>query len=185
MRNEIDSLRKYRIKYNYQRFLTLTFDELVKTAGDFLAYVKRKHSEWVKKTSAFNTSTFIAGMINLYTNYKSTGEWDKQGANHNKVLAALATTLRKERAKNKNIPGNPTSSVNKNPATEPGNSTDLRHGNLRMLGRPLSALILVASTSGASFTVGKKKKRVQNGMYMPHPHNHKEWAACRDKYIAD
>ena len=94
MRNEIDSLRKYRIKYNYQRFLTLTFDELVKKARDFLAYVKRKHSEWVKKTSAFNTSTFIADMINLYTNYKSTGEWDKQGANHNKVLVSFSTALK-------------------------------------------------------------------------------------------
>ena len=39
-RNEIDSLQKDRTKYDKQRFLTLTF----------------------------NTSTFIADMINLYSN---------------------------------------------------------------------------------------------------------------------
>ena len=67
-RNEIDSLQKDRTKYDKQRFLTLTFNELGKTTRDFLAYVKPQHSEWVKNPSAFNTSTFIADMINLYSN---------------------------------------------------------------------------------------------------------------------
>ena len=68
MRNDIYSLQKYGIKYNDQRFLTLIFDYLDKTAGDFLADVKCQHSEWAKNPSAFNTSTFIDDMINLYTN---------------------------------------------------------------------------------------------------------------------
>ena len=80
IRNDIDSLRKDGIKYDEQNFLTLAFGELSKTDGDFLADVKRQRSEWVKKNSAFNTRTFIADMINFYTNYKSTGEWDNQGA---------------------------------------------------------------------------------------------------------
>ena len=48
MQNELYSLQKYRIKYNEQRFLTLTFDELSKTAGDFFANAKRQRSKWVK-----------------------------------------------------------------------------------------------------------------------------------------
>ena len=125
MRNEIDSLRKYEINYDEQRFLTLTFDDLGKIVGDFLIDVKhqRSGSEWVKKTSAFNTRTFIANIINLYMNYRSTGEWNKQGGNHNKVLVDLATALKHEYENNKKIPGNPTSIVNKTPATCPVSST--------------------------------------------------------------
>ena len=74
MQNNIDSLGKDGIKYDEQRFLTLTFDELGKTPRDFLAGVKRQHNEWVNNHSFFSTSTFIADMINLYTNNKSTGK---------------------------------------------------------------------------------------------------------------
>ena len=80
MQNETDSLRKDGIKYGEQQLLTLTFDDLGKISGDFLANVKHQRSEWVKKPSAINTSTLISNMINLYTNNKSIGEWDKQGA---------------------------------------------------------------------------------------------------------
>ena len=78
MRNKIYSLQKYGIKYGEQQFLTLTLDNLGKTAGDFLSDIKRQRSKWVKNTSAFNASTFITDMINLYNNYKSTGKWDKK-----------------------------------------------------------------------------------------------------------
>ena len=125
IRKEIYSLRKYRIKYNEQHFLTLTFDKLDKTAGNLLGDVKRQHSEWVKKPSYFNTGTFIADMINFYMDYKSTGEWDKQSAEHNKIMVALATALKQELAKNRKSPGNPTSSATKTPATDPGNSATL------------------------------------------------------------
>ena len=62
-------------------------------------------------------------MINLYTNYKSTGKWDKQGANPNNVMVALAKALKQERVKNKNIPGNYTIIATNTPDTEPGNYT--------------------------------------------------------------
>ena len=94
MQNEIDSLWKYWIKYDEQCFLPITFNELGETAGYFLVNIKRQSSNWVKNPAAFNTSTFIDDMINLYTNYKSTGDWDKQGADHNKFLFALATSLK-------------------------------------------------------------------------------------------
>ena len=62
-------------------------------------------------------------MINLCTKYKSNGEWYKQGDDQNKVMVALATYLKQERSKNKNIPSNLTRSTTKTTATEPGNST--------------------------------------------------------------
>ena len=62
-------------------------------------------------------------MINLYTKYKSTSEWENQEDNHNKVLVALATSLKQELAKNKKTPVNPNISATNNPATETANST--------------------------------------------------------------
>ena len=44
MRNEIDSLCKYRINYNKQQFLTLTSKDLGKKAGDILSDVRRQRS---------------------------------------------------------------------------------------------------------------------------------------------
>ena len=44
MRDEIDLLQKDKIKYNKQQFLTLTFDNMGKTDGDFLAIVKCQRS---------------------------------------------------------------------------------------------------------------------------------------------
>ena len=97
-------------------------------------------------------------MIDLYTNFKSTGEWDKHGADHNKVLVTFSMTLKQEHAKIKKSPCNLTSSAIKTPATETGNSAGRLHGNLRMSGRPLCALTPGPSMSSASFTAGKTKR---------------------------
>ena len=74
-------------------------------------------------------------MINLFTNYKYTGEWDKQGADHNKVIVFLTTDLKQERAKNKKIPGNPTSGATKTPDTESDNSTGPPACKLKNVGK--------------------------------------------------
>ena len=74
-------------------------------------------------------------MIKLSKNNKSTGEWDRQGADQKKVLVSLDTALKQERAKNKKISSDPTSSANKNPATEPGNSTSPHAWKSRNLGK--------------------------------------------------
>ena len=87
------------MKYDNQGFLTLIFNELVNTSTAFFSGLKRQRRKWVKKPFVFNTSNFIDYMINLYTNYKSTRKWDKQGADHNKVLVALVTSLKQEHAK--------------------------------------------------------------------------------------
>ena len=158
MRKEINSLQKDGIKYNEQLFLTLTFDELGNTSGYFLAIIKRQCSEWVKKPWDFNTSSFIANMINFYTNYKFTGKWDKQGAYHNKVLVSLATSMKHEPTKNKK---SPSTLLAMWPIILPQSLETLTvrlHVNLIISGGPLHYLIPGPSTSGSIFTSGKTKK---------------------------
>ena len=164
MRNDIDSIQKDGINYNEQRFLTLTFNDLGKTAGNFLPEVKRQCSEWVKNPSAFKTSTFIVDMIRFYTNYKSTGECDKQGANHNKVMVALATALKQERAKNKKSPGKPKSSVTKTPATETGNATGPPAWRFKNFGKTTTCPDTGAKYEWCKIHGRKSEKCIQNGM---------------------
>ena len=44
-------------------------------------------------------------MNNLYTNYKATGEWDKNNVSSQKSIIALATALANDRSKNKSNKG--------------------------------------------------------------------------------
>ena len=44
-------------------------------------------------------------LINLYTNYKATGDWDKNDVSRQKSIIVLATALANERAKNKSNKG--------------------------------------------------------------------------------
>ena len=68
-RNKIDALRKDNVKFDDQRWLTLTFESLVKTrCSDFLDDVKRQRSEWIKDSSTLDSGQFCVDMINLYTN---------------------------------------------------------------------------------------------------------------------
>ena len=174
IRNDIDSLRKDRIKYDEQRFLTLAFDELSNTAGDFLADIKRQRSEWVKNLSVFNTSKFISDMINLYTNYKYNDEWDNQGADYKKVMVDLATALKQELAKNKKRPVKPTISATKTPATETGNSTGPPAWKFKNVRKTTTCPDTGSNYEWCKINDRKHEKGVQNGIYMPHPHNHKD-----------
>ena len=55
-RMEIDALRKDNIKFNGQRWLTLCFEQPVKTAcPNFLEDVKRQRSKWIKDSSTFDS----------------------------------------------------------------------------------------------------------------------------------
>ena len=54
MQNENDSLQRNGIKYYKQRFLTLTFDDMGKTAGDLFIDVNIQRSGWVKNPLDFN-----------------------------------------------------------------------------------------------------------------------------------
>ena len=73
-RNKIYALRKDNIKFYDLRWLTLTFEKLVKTrCSDFPKDVKHQRSEWIKDSGTFNSGQLCVDMINLYTNYKATG----------------------------------------------------------------------------------------------------------------
>ena len=108
-RNKIDALRKEKIKFDNQRWLTLTFEQLVKTGcSDFIEEVKRQQNEWIKDPGTLNSGQFCVETIKLYKNYKAMGEWDKNDVSIQKSIIALATELANERAKNKSNKGNNT-----------------------------------------------------------------------------
>ena len=53
---EIENLRKDNVKFDGQRWLTLCFEQPVKTAcPDFLEDVKRQRSKWIKDSSTFDS----------------------------------------------------------------------------------------------------------------------------------
>ena len=56
----------------------------------------------------FDSGQFCVKIINLYTNYKATGKWDKNNVSRQKSIIALATALANERSKNKSNKDNNT-----------------------------------------------------------------------------
>ena len=71
-------LRKDNVKFDDQRWLTLTFEQLVKNrCSDFLEDVKRQQSECIKVSGTIESGQFCVDMINLYMNYKTTGKCNK------------------------------------------------------------------------------------------------------------
>ena len=93
--------------------------------------------------------------------------------------------LKQECEKNTKIPVNPTRRLTKTPSTEPGNST----------GPPACKFINTRKTPTCPDTGAKyewcnlhgseNEEGIHNGMYIPHPQNHEECAACRAKYNDD
>ena len=114
-------------------------------------------------------------MINLYTNYKAPGEWDKNDVSRQKSIIALAAALANERAKNKSNKVNNTD----NPKGGGGNNhPDLPSWHLKR--------------SGPKFTFPDRDKWVcckhhgrkyensnQRGMYMPEGHDDEIWAVTK------
>ena len=112
-RNKINALHKDNIKFDNQRWLTITFEQLVKTGCyDFLEDVKRQQNIWIKDSSTFDSGQFCVDTIKLYTNYKAMCEWDKNDVSIQKSIIALATALANERAKKKSNTGNNTCKTN-------------------------------------------------------------------------
>ena len=108
-RNKIKALHKENVKFDDQRWLTLTFENLVKTGcSDFLEDVKRQQIKWIKDYGTFNSGQLCFDIINLYKNYKATSEWDKNDVSSQKSIIALYTSLANERTKNKSNKGNNT-----------------------------------------------------------------------------
>ena len=72
--------------------------------------------------------------------------------------------------------------MTKNPATEPGNSTDTPAWKFKNFRNTTTCPYTGDKYEWCKLHEMKNEKRVHKGMYMPHPHNHEEWAACRAKY---
>ena len=67
----------------------------------FCANVKRKNSAWVKDPAEIDIGNLIYDTTNLYTNYKSTGEWYEETIYKDAFIFSLETELKKKR-ENKN-----------------------------------------------------------------------------------
>ena len=98
-RNKIDMLQKDNAKFDDQRWLTLTFEQLVKTrCSDFLEDVKRQQSEimcWHDKPV-----------------HELQDHWRMGDVSSQQFIIALATALANECAKNKSNKGNNTGKSN-------------------------------------------------------------------------
>ena len=170
-RDEIDTLRKDGVKFDDQRFLTLIFDRLsVAKCTDFTADIKAEKRKWVKDPSSIDIPTVIAETISLYTNYKSTGEWDAEVVDKDAVIVALATDLKRANAAKPSVKFD-----DKNKRTFP----------------PLPDWRI--TKKGPSYTHdgtkydwcphhgpnNRGKDKTKSGMYMPSPHNHDDWLKDR------
>ena len=63
-RNKIDALRKDNVKFDHQRWLTLIFEQLVKTGcSDFLEDVKRQQRKWIKDSGTFESGQICVDMV--------------------------------------------------------------------------------------------------------------------------
>ena len=61
--NKTDALHKDNIKFDNQRWLTLTFEKLVKTrCSNFLEDVIRQQSEYIKDSVTFKSGQFCVDM---------------------------------------------------------------------------------------------------------------------------
>ena len=88
------------------------------------------------------------------------------------MLVASATALKQEGAKNKKSLGNPTISATKTTATDTVNSTGTLEWKFKNVRKTTMCLDTRGKYGWCKLHGRKNKKRVQNGMYMLHPHNH-------------
>ena len=98
------------------RFVTIIFDQLLKSScEDFLINVKQSKSDWIENPKKFDCASAMIDFKNLYTNYTSTGHWDKANANA-AMITALLNSLNKECNKNRSkAPKTPGAPVNGRP----------------------------------------------------------------------
>eukprot|EP00957_Ditylum_brightwellii_P131816 10051890-Ditylum_brightwellii.AAC.1 len=88
------------VKFDEQQFLILIFDRLsIATCIDFKANIKTEKRKWIKDPTLVDLATIIAECISLYTNYKSTGEWDVGVVDKDAVIVGFAANLKLEKEK--------------------------------------------------------------------------------------
>ena len=118
----------------------------------------------------------IIDLTALYTNYKHTGLCDRMVPNHKAQLISLATYLKEkmdaEKSTRKKKPSKP------NPAANQSGARKLGKWLFEDVGPTLHG---PDKKNYAWFPLyGRKIDGVHSGMYMPAPHDHKEWQAGKD-----
>ena len=178
--NQIDTLRPDGVKYDRQRMLTKVFEQ-VQTAGckDFLATVKMDRSNWIKDPANFDHATIFGQWINLYTNFKSTGEWDEVAVDKDAQIVALTSELKKEKLKNgdQRIP-------KKDKATKKAGQSDAPEDKKKPWRTTFVGKITTDPDGKPMKWCGKhgaidKETGKQPGCYMPPDHDHAVWAKER------
>ena len=118
----------------------------------------------------FDCANAIIDFTNLYTNYTSTGHWDKAEVNAATIIA-LVTALKKER--NKNIP-----KVPKTPCAPGYGRPGLEIWKFDHVGKLKTPGVV--NHVFCTEHVHKDYKR-NGGMYIHFPHDHPEWIAAKQK----
>ena len=174
-RDEIDTLRKDGVKFDKQRFLTLMFEKLLETTcPDFLSEVKLVRNQWVKNPVATDENKVIAEFINLYTNFKANGEWDKNVVNKDATIIALATAL-----KAANKAGKP----NKQPKgnSKPG---DTGKGPPAWKCKKVGQTTTCPDTGNHFMWCPHHGSGDKKGIYIPTDHDHDAWLKARKERSA-
>ena len=77
------------------RFVKIMFDQLLKSSCvEFLTDINHAKSDWIKNPKKFDYASAMIDFTNLYTNYTSTGHWDKADANAATIIT-LVTSFKK------------------------------------------------------------------------------------------
>ena len=172
-RNEIDTLRKDGVRFDEQRFLTLIFDRLlVAKCKDFLADLKSERRKWVKNPTSVNSVTVIAESINLYINYKATGEWDAEVIDKDAVIVALATKLKESKKAFQKTP-------NADGKSKGGYQNPLPDWRITNKGPTFTHDGTKYDWCPHHGPKNRSSDKKSSGMYMPNPHDHDAWAASK------
>ena len=100
MRIVINSMLPDKQYFSEQRFVTIMFDQLLKSSyEEFLTNVKHAKSDWIKNPKKFDCASAMIDFTNLYRNYTSTGHWEKADANVATIIA-LSRSLKMKHNKN-------------------------------------------------------------------------------------
>ena len=83
------------------------FDQLLKTScKDFLTNIKKARINWIKKPKKFDQATAMSKFTNLYTNFSSTGDWDKADKEQAKIIS-LTTDIKDTKSQVAKLPKPP------------------------------------------------------------------------------
>ena len=153
------------------------FDKLMLSiCNDLLSEVKLEQNAWVKVPGTIDLNKLIANFLNLYTNYKSTKEWDKIN-DKDATIITLATEMKQLRSQVKSQTGTQhTPAKAKVQFVNPGSINPPAWCTVKVVAKATCPEI------GDTFDWCPEHgnaNQPKTGMYMPEGHNHDEWFAAR------